>query len=222
MRILIKFPSRGRPDKLRTTFLKYIQFAEDPSRISCLVSLDEDDPTLTRSQQIVLKRIHPDTTIIVGKSCGKIGAVNRDMETASSFDILLLASDDMIPCVKGYDRIIRDRMMQHYPDTDGVLFFNDGFRGKGLNTLCILGRVYYQRFGYIYHPSYKSLWCDNEFTEVANTLGKQTYFEDTIIKHEHPFWTSTTFDRTYQQNQIFDAKDKENYEMRKQLDFPLL
>ena len=67
---------------------------------------------------------------------------------------------------------IRQKMIKHFPDTDGVLWFFDGWR-KDLNTLCIIGRKYYERFGYIYHPDYKSFWCDAEFTEVANKLKKQ-------------------------------------------------
>jgi hypothetical protein len=215
MHILIKFPSRGRPDKLRSTFLKYVGFAEDISKISFLISLDEDDSTVTKTQQIILKKIHPDTQIVIGKSCGKIGAVNRDMELAPPYDILLLASDDMIPQVKGYDRIIRDKMTQHYPDTDGVVWFNDGYQKDRLNTLCIMGKKYYDRFGYIYHPSYKSLWCDNEFTVVATMLGKQTYFEQIIIKHEHPLWTKETPDTVLVENDKYDPEDRANFERRK-------
>jgi hypothetical protein len=219
MHILIKFPSRGRPEKLRSTFLKYVQMAEDTSKISFIVSLDEDDTTRTRTQLIVLKLFHKDTQVFVGPSCGKIAAVNRDLDPLPNFDILLLASDDMIP-EKGYDRIIREKMMKHYPDTDGVLFFNDGYRGPNLNTLCILGRKYYERFGYIYHPSYKSLWCDNEFTEVAYKLGKQTYFPEIIIRHEHPFWTKEDMDKVYVENQEWDSQDKQNYMNRSILGFP--
>jgi hypothetical protein len=79
-------------------------------------------------------------------------------------------------------------MTEHYPDTDGVLWFNDGYQGNRLNTLCILGKKYYDRFNYIYHPDYISVWCDNEFMDVANLLGKQIYFDDIIIRHEHPDW----------------------------------
>ena len=219
MHILIKFPSRGRPEKLRSTFLKYVQMAEDTSKISFIVSLDEDDTTRTRTQSIVLKLFHKDTQVFAGPSCGKIAAVNRDLDPLPNFDILLLASDDMIP-EKGYDRIIREKMMKHYPDTDGVLFFNDGYRGPNLNTLCILGRKYYERFGYIYHPSYKSLWCDNEFTEVAYKLGKQTYFPEIIIRHEHPFWTKEDMDKVYVENQEWDSQDKQNYMNRSILGFP--
>jgi hypothetical protein len=221
MHILIKFPSRGRPDKLRSTFLKYVQMAEDTSKISFIVSLDEDDQTRTRTQSIILKLIHKNTEIIVGHSCGKIGAVNRDLDPLPLFDILLLASDDMIPVQKGYDTLLRQKMVDHYPDTDGVLFFNDGYRGNNLNTLCILGRKYYERFGYIYHPSYKSLWCDNEFTQVAYKLEKQTYFSEVIIRHEHPFWTKEDMDRVYLENQEWDSEDKQNYTNRSILGFPV-
>jgi hypothetical protein len=222
MHILIKFPSRGRPDKLRSTFLKYVQFAEDISKISFLISLDEDDVTTTRTQQIILKKIHPDTQIFVGKSCGKIGAINRDMDLAPHYDILLLASDDMIPYVKGYDRIIREKMIQYYPDTDGVVWFNDGYQKDRLNTLCIMGKKYYERFGYIYHPSYKSLWCDNEFTDVATKLGKQVYFQEIIIKHEHPLWTKEPPDTVLIENDKYSGVDRENYERRKLEGFLIL
>ena len=219
MRILLKFPTRGRPTKLSITFSKYIQLADDPSQISVLVSLDEDDTSYSTTQEKILKRVHPDTHIIRGKSCGKIGAVNRDMEHAPPYDILILVSDDMIPVVKGYDTIIRDSMRSHYPDTDGVLFFNDGHQGQKFNPLCILGRKYYERFGYIYHPSYKSLWCDNEFTDVANQLGKQTYFDRVIIRHEHPMWSTKQYDDVYVRNEVHNEADKQNYLARKERGF---
>ena len=217
MHILIKFPSRSRPDALRTTFLKYIQFAEDTSKISFLVSLDEDDQTVTRSLQIFLKKVHPSTTVVVGRSCGKIGAINRDMDLAPPFDILLLASDDMIPIVKGYDRIIRNNMPI---DTDMVLHFNDGHRADSLNTLCILGKKYYDRFGYIYYPEYKSEYCDNEFTDVARALNKQVYFSEVIIKHEHPLWTGAAKDELYTKNDKYISADKELYLKRQLAKFP--
>jgi len=99
-----------------------------------------------------------------------------------------LASDDMIPQIRGFDKVINTLMNANYPDTDGILFFNDGFKGQELNTLCILGKKYYERFNYIYYPEYKSVWSDNEFMLVGNLLRKQKYFPMVIIKHEHPDW----------------------------------
>lgn len=220
MNILIKLPSRGRPEKLRTTFAKYVEYAEDPSKITFMVNIDDNDFTFTDTSSKILKRMHNQTIIIVGPPCGKIGAVNRDMDKAGDYDILLLASDDMIPVQKGYDRIIRDNMLKYYADTDGVLFFNDGHHGNKLNTLCILGKKYYDRFGYIYHPSYKTEFCDNEFMDVANHLGRQTYINQVIIEHQHPLWTGIPKDSTYIQNDAHISEDKQNYLQRRDKGFP--
>lgn len=217
--ILIKFPSRSRPDKLKTTYKTYIDMASRPDLIRTLVSLDEDDLTATPELVDQLQNIHGQTQVVIGKPSGKIGAVNRDMEQAGDYDILLLASDDMIPVAQGYDEIIRRDMSRLYPDLDGVLWYNDGFQGPKLNTLCILGKPYYQRFGYIYHPSYKSLYCDNEFTEVANRLGLQTYLQDVIIRHEHPDNSSIIYDDLYKTNQIYVYQDHSNFIYRKRQGF---
>ena len=185
MRILIKYPTRNRFEKSIDVLSKYVSFANDMNNIKIVVSLDEDD------EQCVLNidkysSIHSNIDVCIGRSNSKVHAINRDIPDPSEFDILLLASDDMIPVVKGYDDIIRDSMTHFYPDTDGVLFFNDGYVGYRTNTLVICGSKYYKRFGYIYSPEYKSLFCDNEFTNEANRLGKQVYFDTVIIKHEHP------------------------------------
>jgi hypothetical protein len=216
--ILLKFPSRSRPDKLKSTFTSYITMASKPSSLYALVSLDEDDSTVTPQLVNELKQIHANTTVVIGASKGKIGAVNRDMEQAGQFnyDIILLASDDMIPVQEGYDEIIRRDMKTFYPDRDGVLWYNDGYQGSKLNTLCILGKPYYERFKYIYHPSYKSLYCDNEFMEVANQLGKQTYRDNVIIRHEHPITTShVNRDELYIENQKYVYEDYDNFIKRR-------
>jgi hypothetical protein len=219
--LLIKFPSRSRPEKLCSVYEKYISFAREPSKIKTIVSLDSDDPTATPELTERLMKIHPQTQVCIGSPLGKIGAVNRDMEHAGEYDILLLASDDMIPEFPGYDSALRDNMEHYFPDTDGVLWFNDGFQKHNLNTLCILGRKYYQRFGYIYHPSYKSLWCDNEFTVVASLLKKQLYFDKVIIRHAHHIITGVGNDLLYQQNDAYFEEDRETFMRRRLINFDL-
>jgi len=199
-RLLVKYPTRSRLEKAVETLKKYISFAKDLDNIKFLVSLDSDDRTANVDS---FRRLHPNVEVCVGPPCGKVGAINRDMPDPSTFDILLLASDDMIPIVNGYDEVIRDRMEQFYPDTDGVLFFNDGYQGNKLNTLVICGTKYYQRFGYIYYPGYKSLFCDNEFMDEAYRLGKQTYFDTCIIQHEHPSHIEKPYDSLYKLNDTY-------------------
>jgi hypothetical protein len=209
-RILIKFPTRSRHEKAIEVINKYLSFATDPDNIQILVTVDIDD---TPEKYIFTdKRI----TIKVGPSNGKIGAINRDMPHHSTFDILLLASDDMIPIVHGYDDIIRTKMRENFSDGDGVLWFNDGFRQNKINTLVICGSKYYQRFGYIYYPEYTSLWCDNEFTDVAHKLKRQVYFDIVIIKHEHPANNlNIKSDELYQHNNRYFSLDKQLYILRR-------
>lgn len=189
MKLLIKFPTRGRKDKFFITLDKYHNYCSDIETTMFLISIDSDDDEMNNEETIKRITSYKNTKLVIGNSLSKIDAVNRDLSDFDyDWDIVLLASDDMIPQVKGYDTIIRDNMSFNYPDTDGILWFNDGFQGNRLNTLCILGKKYYERFNYIYHPDYKSCWSDNEFMVVGNLLKKQSYIDQVIIRHEHPDW----------------------------------
>lgn len=224
MKILVKFPTRGRSDLFFKTLDLYYSMALDKENLFFLVSLDEDDPDMSSFDVNEKLLSYENLMFIYGKSKNKIHAVNRDLELFEDrFDIILLASDDMIPQVQGYDEIIRDKMKELYPDTDGILFFNDGFKKNVLNTLCILGEKYYKRFGYIYYPGYVSLWADNEFMEVGYLLKKQTYIDHCIIKHEHPDhgFTAIPRDNIHVLNNKFYDVDKNLFEERKSKNFDL-
>jgi len=218
MKLLIKFPTRGRKEKFLSTFKKYQDFIiEDNTEFS--ITIDEDDVTMNNSETLSYLRSFKNTKITVGTSTSKVDAINRDIDVNEEWDIILLASDDMIPQVKGFDKVINSLMKKTYPDTDGILFFNDGFKGNELNTLCILGKKYYQRFGYIYYPEYKSTWCDNEFMVVGDILRKQTYFPMTIIKHEHPDWGFDNHDEIHKINYQNVNYDMSLYNERKKINF---
>lgn len=210
-KILIKFPTRSRHEKFHNVLQNYIDMATSIQNIKIIVSVDDDDSPEK------YKKIHECVSIFSGKKSNKIDAINRDIPDPSTFDILLLASDDMIPIQKGYDDIIRSKMSEHFPDGDGVLFFNDGYKKYKLNTLVICGSKYYERFGYIYYPEYKSFFCDNEFMDEANKLGKQIYFHDVIIKHEHPQNTKLikNIDNLYKINDIYIKIDRDLYISRR-------
>jgi hypothetical protein len=221
MKILIKFPTRGRKHKFLNTFKKYYDLCENIDNITFLISIDIDDTDMNNQDTIDILKNFKNTEVCIDYSKSKIDAVNRDVQYINEWDILLLASDDMIPQVKGYDKIIVEKMESYYPDTDGVLWFNDGFQESRLNTLCILGKKYYQRFNYIYYPSYKSTWCDNEFMSVANILNRQTYFNEVIIKHEHPDWGYGHSDNIHLKNQSDLNHDMSLYNERKKINFDL-
>ena len=218
MKILIKFPTRGRRDTFFNVLDIYYQLATNLDDIEFQITIDDDDKSMNNYNVLEKLKTYKTLKYTLGVSKNKIDAVNRNI-IIGDWDIILLASDDMIPKVKGYDNIIRNKMTELYPDTDGVLWFNDGNQGNKLNTLCILGKKYYERFNYIYHPDYTSLWADNEFMDVANLLNKQTYFNDVIIRHEHPDVGFGQRDFVHFDNIKFDYIDKDIYLKRKSNNF---
>jgi hypothetical protein len=219
MKILIKFPTRGRKEKFFNVLDKYYELLEDLDKTEFQITIDDDD-TIMNNQEVLSKLSeYKNLKVNLGKSDSKIHAINRDI-VVSDWDIILIASDDMIPKVKGYDTIIRSKMQELYPDTDGILWFHDGNR-KDLNTLSILGREYYKRFNYVYYPEYKSFWCDNEFTQIGNILKKQTFIDQVIIHHEHPDWGFGGSDGLYVTNSKFNGHDMNLFMLRSNKNFDL-
>ena len=218
--VLIKFPTRNRPEKFFKTLDLYYNLLSGKRKVHFLITCDEDDTSM--NNDVVKERLkqYKDLTVIYGDSSTKIEAVNADLDI-TEFQIVILASDDMIPVTKGYDDIIYDKMTSTFPDFDGVVWFNDGVQGNRLNTLCILGYTYYNRFKYIYNPEYKSLWCDAEFTYVGNKLIKQKYFDQVIIKHDHHSATGVGFDELYDANEKYEGEDKQTFLKRQAKNFDL-
>lgn len=227
MKILVKAPSKGRPQQLIKSISKAMALATNNRDISYMLTLDTNDHSTNNESfdKVIQKLIDTGINITVnrGTSSGKIHACNRDMSIATpGWDIVVLLSDDMVCEMNGWDDIIRQEMYEHYPDTDGLLFFNDGFVGDKLNTFTIMGRKYFDRFNYLYHPSYKSLWSDNELTEVGYILKKQFYDKRVLFKHMHPANTSEAVnDMLYRINDRHYREDEKVYLKRKSNNFGL-
>ena len=221
MKILVKFPTRERHYKWSKLIRLYIDKASGP--VQFMITLDHNDPQLPYYLDTIkhLSEEGVDILHYVDVSYGKIYACNRDMDHAIDWDIVVLASDDMVPVKNDWDKILIDEMTEHFPDTDGVLFHNDGYLEDKLNTMCILGKKYYDRFGFIYHKSFKSLWCDNLFQDQANKLGKMIYFPEVLFKHEHfsnDVKNAHTRDALMSINESFYYEDKAMYyKLKKEL-----
>lgn len=220
MRILLKCPTRSRPRKIVETLRRYVQLANHPELLGIAISCDADDTTMQQTDDIYAVTQNCDwKRVFYSNNNTKIEACNANMsEIDYPWDIVVLVSDDMIPQIRGYDDILRSHMQARYPDTNGILWFNDGYQENNLNTLTIMGRKMYESFGYLYHPSYKSLFCDTEFTDLCkgDLQDKCTYVPYTIIRHEHPgTGFSQNMDSLYQKNQKFWNEDMYTYIMRK-------
>lgn len=223
MRILLKCPTRSRPQKVIPTLQKYVSLASRKDLIGVAVSCDQDDTSMTRS--IIQQELHDVLSplawhrVYYGMSKSKIEACNADMaEIDYPWDIVVLVSDDMIPQIHAWDEVIRSYMKANFPTTDGILWFNDGCQGDKLNTLSIYGRAMYESFRYLYQPDYKSFFCDTELTDLCKgpLASKCRYIPYCIIRHEHPgTGFADAMDQLYAHNQKHWNDDMRTYALRK-------
>ena len=221
MKILVKFPSRSRPEQFLKTLQGWIDLADNPADIAFLVSYDADDATMTDDVIARAKALHPAVMCVKGNSKSKVEAINCDIEKYyQGSDIILVISDDMWCRRRGWDNVIRNAMLKSFPDTDGSLWIFDNSQRR-INTIPCFGRKFYERTKYIYHPSYFSLWCDNEQTEVGLKLLKLVFVETTVATHEHHSWgKGMQKDALYAKNDQYWSIDKENFLRRRDLGFP--
>ena len=183
MRILYKYTTRSRRSNFLRGYDSILNKISNREDYHILISVDKDDQSM-----YPLPVLDGNHTFVVGNSKNKIDAINRDLnEFDYDWDILINMSDDMIFTKKGFDDIIR---AEFYNDFNQYLHFNDGNQKCNVCTMHIVGRNYYDRFKYIYHPDYISLWCDVENDIVAKQLGCYKYMGDNLklFRHLHPAW----------------------------------
>jgi hypothetical protein len=245
VKILAQFPTFARPQKFLRCLSSYLNRTSGRHSIYFNINCDYDDGTMY-NQEIVDQITHEfeiqtrskeskwhdnfcSGQIHFDENTTKISAVNANIDSVpreyKDWDIVIVISDDMIPQIDNWDDYIVEAMIEHYPDLDGCVSFDDGYAEQGgLITFSILGRKLYDHFGYIYHPDYKSLYCDNEFTEEVKRLDKVSYIDKMIIKHEHYAQdgnsNSGDYDASAQKTLYFSGRDGQVFEERKKLGFP--
>lgn len=218
--LLIKFPSRSRPDK----FFKCLDNIRSLIGISDYVisaNLDEDDTSMNNPKVIERLKSYDKLVVCWGLSESKIAAINRDIPTDIAWRHLLVTSDDMVFIKQDFGKEI----LKAFKDNQdaGLIHFDDGKMGQRLITLPLMTREYYERFGYVYNPEYESVYADNEQMEVAKILGKYKFVEGDIVRHEHYRWGFGPQDELSKKEDSPEnyAKDRKTFQQRKAKNFYL-
>lgn len=229
MKILVQFPTYKRQEKFVESFKKYLSNSSGQHEIHFNVNCDLSDLEMNNIyfqhefENLVSYFKHVTYSLNYDANTNKISAINSHIE-GLDFDIVICASDDMIPQVFKWDEEICNAMNKFFPDLDGCVHFNDGYTNGKLITFSILGRKLYEHFGYIYHPDYKSLYCDNEFTEEVTRLNKVQYVDEVIVKHEHyaekDNSNSGDFDEAAKKTLHYSGRDQAVFNERKKRGFP--
>ena len=212
MVILYKLTSRSRPAKMYKAYKSVVDNAEFEWHMR--ITLDSDDKETFYSAELYEILKDHRVSVKYGTSKSKIDAINRDVPK-SGWDILVNLSDDQVFTRKGFDKVIAEHCTN-----STFLHLPDGYVNERLATMSIISKAYYDMFGYIYHPDYTSLWCDNEAMEVAQALGCYKYVNEHIFTHEHPAWTGEKPDEQLIKTQNYYRQDERTYRKRKSLGFP--
>ncbi len=216
---LFKFPSRGRPERFFKSLDSIVNNISDKDYYHVACTLDEDDLTMNNPEVIERINTYPNCSIQWGTSTSKIHAVNRDMPDIP-FDIIFNHSDDMIFTAVGFDVSVGVDMVTHFPDFDGLLHYPDQDAKQALATMYIAGKKWWESRGKnIYHPSYKSLWCDNEEMIAAQEAGKYFYCGYQINLHLNPAYGHLERDEMFNTQQNHWAEDEANFHNRRLINF---
>ena len=219
-KLLFKFPSRERPVKMFAAIENMVSMVGEGVDYSIQLTLDIDDKTCSTPEvRDGIKSYGERVKAYWGTSLSKVNAINRDMEFAPPFEILLLHSDDMRFTKKdfGYD------ILKAFENFSGLVHFPDQYANNRLITYPMMSKDYYDRFGYIYNPIYRSVYCDNEQHEAAVYLKKYKFVDENILIHEHPIWGFGEQDELGKRTEepVNYRIDGEKYKERKAFNFYL-
>ncbi len=229
MHILFKYASRSRPDRFFEGLHNIIDMAADKENYTIFCALDRDDQSMfsdnfpaQRVQRELFEHEEKFSHVILdwGHSRSKIHAINREVPETIKWDILVNFSDDMRFTVFGYDQLIREAFRCNGADL--FVHFPDSTAKNMLSTMSIMDKAYFERDGYIYHPSFSSLFADNEAQDVAKIRGRYLYTGTQIFDHYHPAYGLAKWDGQYLRQQALWGEDELIYIYRKSKNFDLI
>lgn len=177
MKISIIHPSRQRPEQAATTAKKWLSSAKDRDVIEYFISIDSDDNFQDKYHELLKDVIQVRFFKSYNKSA--IEAINKAAKH-TIHDIIIVVSDDFSTPPFHWDEYLLKALEGK---SDYLVKTQDGIQ-KTLVTLPIMDRMYYERFGYIYHHDYIHMSSDVELTSVAHMLGKIIELPITI-PHNH-------------------------------------
>lgn len=222
MRLLIKIPSRSRPERLTRILVECGRLWSGDRNVRILVSADHDDPTMAEYDPPFISGMP--IVVKYGDRVSKVEAINRDIDAMPwKWDVVLNLADDMGPVVQDFDRIILQHMATEFPDTNGCLWFSDGRpSGERICEVPVMGRTYWEQHGrVIYRPEYRSYFCDDEWTAVAINEGKLVKVPGPMFRHDHPMYPGAPpYDPLLRHNQAHKQGDRHLFHQRKARGFP--
>lgn len=209
MKISVIHPSRERAKLAFKTAENWFKKADN--RFEYILSLDQSDQTKELYYQLYLNQF-PDALCCLNQNISAIEAVNKAAKISIG-DILIIISDDF-DCPEHWDTLLLKALDGK---SDFVLKTDDLYQPT-LVSLPIMDRIFYERYGYIYYPGYKHMFCDQEMTAAALMTGK--YLKSSLVFPHNHYTTGKTpkdeinvkNDLTWRQGEtLFNERLKTNF-----------
>ncbi len=177
-KISIVHPSFKRAHIALACYFEWVGKCSDTNNIEYILCLSEHDNTLPEYLDIFKDT---STTLVVLPTSIINGLVNQTNEGAkhAKGNIIIASSDDFL-CPKNWDAELLGLLANK---EDYIVKTQDGIQ-DWLITIPIMDRKYYDRFGYIFYPEYKHLFCDTDLTHVADRLGRKITLP-MFFEHKH-------------------------------------
>lgn len=206
------FPTRQRRNKAFAA-LDNIHSLSDSDNFEVILVMDNDDSEMNNDEVKEKLKSYPKVKPYWGLSANKVSACNREIDKISQdTSIVCLHSDDMTYIIKGFDTEIRAAFDSYSLNLDYVVHFPDSHQVRTM-TYTMMGINMLKRLGYLYHPSFESVYCDNLLTEMAKAKNKYVFVNKQILVHAHPIFKLSANDSLYQRNeaQEYYIKDRETF-----------
>lgn len=229
LKILFKYPSRGRYDRFIDGMDSIVNNLADTENYGVVATFDTNDEVMANIENYnSLHDKYRNFVWVYGESKSKVDAINRDIDKVglfapfiSDWDIIVNMADDMRWIFYGFDEIIREQFADG--DLDKLIHIPDQDAKNILATMYIAGRAYYERLNYIYNPIYSSLFCDDEAQAIAKHLGKYHYVDcPGILIHLNSAYGHLPKDDLFiEQQKIGWSVDMQTFNERKAKNFGL-
>ena len=144
-----------RPEAAKKCQKLWLDRAENSANVGIITAIDAGDSACMEA--------FPDA--VVSKGEGACAAWNEAAKHATG-DVLVVLDDDW-ECPAGWDQIIESYMC----NGADILHVGDKHRKDSLICHPVVSRRFYKAMGYVWHPLFKSVYCDNWFSTVAKSWG---------------------------------------------------
>lgn len=178
-----------RPKKALETRAQWLSLARYPDDIAWVFGIDDDDQ---ESKRILANEPH----VIVAAGGGSVPAFNAAAASGPA-EIYIAGADDTF-AFKVWDDMIVQRLRDC--SKPAVLLTGDGRRMDRMATCPIVTRGWYEKFGWLFPPEFRTMGPDAWISERASRDGCYIDALDLVFPHHHPYYGHGEVDEVYERH----------------------